>query len=66
MNEEERRAWDWYYMTLVGWQFHPGNREEELDLEGCADLADEMIRERRYRLSKHTTRPNITNAEERN
>lgn len=40
-------TWDLFFMTVVGWQFHPGYlREgaEALSLEECALLADEMVR----------------------
>lgn len=56
MTEEERRAWDWYYMTLVGWQFHPGNRKEpQLDLTEAAYLATEMVEVRRENMKRLTS-----------
>lgn len=39
--------WTLYYLTIVGWQYHPGNKEK-LSLDDCAKVADEM--------AKHTQR----------
>jgi len=46
----EQLAWDIYFSTIMGMQFHPGyNRENAtpLTVEQAAKLATEMILERR-------------------
>jgi len=39
--------WELYFMTIVGWQFHPGylkNPEMRLSVEESASIADKMVR----------------------
>lgn len=47
---DERTAWDIYFATLVGWQFHPGSRRDgsvPLTVPECAEIADLMLAVRR-------------------
>lgn len=41
----EQMAWDMYFCTLVGFQFHPANAKawESIDLETFADIVDQMM-----------------------
>lgn len=41
-------AWDMYYATILGWQFHPGVGKtlDSVDVDLCARLADAMMEER--------------------
>lgn len=39
-------AWELYFLTIVGWQYHPGYCRDEskrMTLEQCADLANDMM-----------------------
>lgn len=36
-------VWDMFFMSVAGWQYHPGNKEN-LTLEECAAVADEMMK----------------------
>ncbi len=50
MSEEEQKAWDMYFSALAGWSMHPGYYRENATkptLQGCADIADRMIKVRR-------------------
>lgn len=47
---DEKLAFDVYFSTLVGWQFHPGASRDgavRLSLEECADMALRMLNIRR-------------------
>ena len=45
---EERVAWDMYFCTIVGWQFHPGyTGQQTYTMDQCRFLANEMLLTRR-------------------
>jgi hypothetical protein len=50
-SDAEMLAWDMYFGTLVGMSLHPGNVREERMLAICAHVADQMLNERRKRMS---------------
>jgi len=39
---------DLYFATLVGWQYHPGNRRDGvyLSIDECAEISLEMMKKR--------------------
>ena len=54
-----RLAWDTYFATLSGFQQHPGVGIDKgygiipkLSIEECANLADEMLKERDKRFKE--------------
>lgn len=42
-------AWDVYYASLITMAMHPGNKQNETDLELYGEIADYMIEVRRKR-----------------
>ena len=52
MTEREGMAWDAYYCSIVAMSLHPGTSRDNAvkrSLSDCAQMADEMIIERRKR-----------------
>ena len=48
----DRDVWDLYFVTIVGWTFHPGYQKPgstQWTIEDCADMADQMMNERSLR-----------------
>ncbi len=42
---DDNTAWDLYFLTIVGWQLHPGS--DGVDLDAAVDLAERMMDRRR-------------------
>lgn len=56
-DREEMAAWNLYFATIIGWQFHPGQTRDgsaRLSVNQAASLADECLVEfrRRYEVSQ--------------
>lgn len=50
-----RSAWDMYYSSVVSMSLHPGTTRDSTiprDRAQCADIADEMMRERDARIKR--------------
>lgn len=51
MNQEH--IWALYYMTIMGWQYHPGYKKDEkarqIDIGQAAEVADTMLLEHNRR-----------------
>jgi len=45
---------DFYFASIVGWQYHPGNRRDGvfLSLDECAQIAEQMLRVRNKRFGE--------------
>jgi hypothetical protein len=39
-----KHVWMMFYLTVVGWQYHPGNKAG-VSLSECGLIADEMMKE---------------------
>lgn len=50
LTHEERIAWDMYFASVLGLQFHPANPpESRMSPEECAQVADAALYERKLR-----------------
>jgi hypothetical protein len=52
VNEQRQLAWDMYFATVMGMSLHPGTTRDHANprtVAECADLADEMLKERELR-----------------
>lgn len=47
-NERESLAWSMYYSAIIGWQYHPGNKDK-LTTYDAAIVADKMLVEYKKR-----------------